>query len=222
MHWGPLFFSLLSLVATATMLLTRPSNWTYGLTIAASTGFVLAAVAGYPWKHCYGGLMLLGLLLCAAGDITGMHNFDWGAVAFLGAHVVFSMAFYAEGVTGKRLLATAVPMMVVDLALLAWLLPHVPVSDRWLIVPYLCLISIMVVLAGGIRLAMWRVMPLAGALLFFISDIFVARWKYVYPSGVNAYFCYPLYYLACLCLAVTISIKTHTTTKRNVVLGAQE
>lgn len=205
---GALFFALLSLVAAGGMVLTRPSSWAYTLTVIASTGFVLTAVAGRPWKHPYGGLMLSGLCLCTAGDIAGIHNFNWGAMFFLAAHISFSGAFCAEGVAGKRVWATAMLVSCIDLFLISWLLPHVPGPDRWLVIAYMCLLSLMVVLASGVLLPAWRILPAAGAVLFFISDIFVARWKYVYPSGVNAYFCYPMYYLSCVCFALSISART--------------
>ena len=205
---GAIFFALLSLVAAGGMVLTRPSSWTYTLTIIASTGFVLTAVAGRPWKHRYGGLMLSGLCLCAAGDIAGIHNFNWGAVFFLAAHIAFSGAFYIERGGGKRVVASVMLVILFDLFLVSWLLPHVPGRDRWLVLSYMTMLSLMVVLSSGVRLPAWRLLPAAGAVLFFISDIFVARWKYVYPSGVNAYFCYPMYYLSCVCFALSISAKT--------------
>ncbi|OQB99469.1 MAG: YhhN-like protein [Candidatus Hydrogenedentes bacterium ADurb.Bin101] len=49
---------------------------------------------------------------------------------------------------------------------------------------------------------------MCGALIFLISDIFVARWKFVDPSAINAFFCYPLYYISCALIALTISVRT--------------
>jgi hypothetical protein len=60
----------------------------------------------------------------------------------------------------------------------------------------------MVVMAVGVSAG--NPFVLAGAILFFVSDIFVARWKFVDTSGINALFCYPMYYTACVLLALSI------------------
>ena len=55
--------------------------------------------------------------------------------------------------------------------------------------------------AFGTRPGSPRGIFLPGAARFYVSDLFVARWAFVGGGSVNAYFCYPLYYAACLLLA---------------------
>ena len=67
---------------------------------------------------------------------------------------------------------------------------------------------VMVCLSSGIRMPRGRTLLMSGTLIFLVSDIFVARWKFVDSSPINAFFCYPLYYSACSLLALSISIRT--------------
>lgn len=69
---------------------------------------------------------------------------------------------------------------------------------------YIVAISLMAMFAAGVREGHGGLLILLGAVAFYVSDIFVARWKFVDTSSVNAYFCHPLYYAACLMLAFSV------------------
>jgi hypothetical protein len=62
-------------------------------------------------------------------------------------------------------------------------------------------ISIMVATACGTRHPNAVLLAVA-AVLFYVSDIAVAHWKFVSDGSWHAFFCYPLYYPACLLLAL--------------------
>jgi uncharacterized membrane protein YhhN len=69
-----------------------------------------------------------------------------------------------------------------------------------LVIGYMGVISVMVATAIGTRHPNVRLLAIA-ACLFYVSDIGVAYWKFMGGGSLSAFFCYPLYYPACLLLA---------------------
>ena len=148
--------------------------------------------------------MLIGLVCCWLGDYLGPHDFIYGLYAFLFAHLAFISAYVLLGIAWRRVASASAVMLVLGTAIALWLIPHVPRQDLFPVGIYMTGISVMVAAAAGIRPSSSRWIILTGAVVFYISDIFVARWKYVNPSPINAMFCYPLYYSACLTLALSL------------------
>ncbi len=168
--------------------------------VGASAGFLTVAWFSGATHHRYGHWMLGGLLLCAAGDVLGPLSFVLGSAMFLIAHILFVVAFCIWGINYRRC-ALSLIMLIPGGLLLSWLIPQVDQSMRWLIVAYTCIITTMVIAASGTHRLI-----LTGAVVFYVSDIFVARWKFVDHDSINAFFCYPLYYTACLILAYSIRL----------------
>jgi uncharacterized membrane protein YhhN len=73
------------------------------------------------------------------------------------------------------------------------------------VVAYIVVISVMVVFAFGAfgDGSTWLI-P-AGAVLFFASDLFVARNQFVAPDRVNRMWGLPLYYLAQVLFALSVA-----------------
>ncbi len=124
-----------------------------------------------------------------------------GVGAFLIAHLAFIMAFIQRTLRIRLVGVTAIPVLASSGIIAAWLLPHVPSGDWPMIVAYMGVISCMWLMAGGAAHDTVGRLAFIGATVFFVSDIFVARWRYVDSSSINAFICYPLYYTACLILA---------------------
>ena len=172
------------------------------LLVAASTGFVLTRIVrGLQTRAEW--LLLAGLIGCWLGDWLGPVDFLGSVVAFGAAHLLFIGAFASLGISARRALTAAVPVLLAGLAIGWWLLPHVSAEERGLIVGYMLVISAMVACAWGMEPGPGRGMLIAAATLFFISDIFVARWRFVAPGPENAFVCYPLYYASCLLFALS-------------------
>lgn len=123
-------------------------------------------------------------------------------IAFGLAHALLIGAFVAIGIERSRVPVVAAVTVAAGAAIGAWLLPEVPADLQPLIVGYMLLISAMVVCAWTTRGGPARGMLTVAATLFYISDIFVARWRFVSPGPENALLCYPLYYAACLLFAL--------------------
>ncbi len=184
--------------------LTRP------LLIVASTGFVAIALIGGGLAHRFGRFMVLGLVLCGLGDLLGPIDFTLGAMMFLLAHLAFIRAFAIHGVEGRRALRSLGLCIPISIVVLAWLLPHAEGGDRVLVISYTCVITAMLVLAMGMWAGSPRRLIIAGVVLFYISDVFVARWAFVGGGSLNAILCYPLYYGACLLLGRSASFETNS------------
>lgn len=197
-----------SMGGAITMVGLRGTDLRFPLVLTASSAFVFAGIAGQGWRHPFGRHMILGLFLCCLGDVVGSWNFFGGAFAFLAAHVAFIIAIWRQGVQYSVIKSIPIALLITVAGgiLLLWLLPHVPDSEKGFVVVYISIISLLVLAAASIRLKKGSALFLIGTLLFYLSDIFVARWRYIHPSPINAWFCYPLYYAACNTLALCIAL----------------
>ncbi len=175
------------------------------LTFLASTGYVGVAVTRGAFGGWYGRCMLLGLVGCWCGDMLGPGNFLAGLVAFLLAHFGFIGAFCINGIVWKRVLWGLSAVVLLGVPLLAWLLPHVPAAELGPVAAYMAMLGLMVIFVCGTSHNAVGRRALLGAVLFFVSDIFVARWRYVDPSPANGNICFPIYYTACIVLAMSVN-----------------
>lgn len=167
--------------------------------VACSLGFVAVALAGGVHGR-YGVLLLAGLALSVAGDALLLSRarsaFLAGLVAFLLAHVAYAAAF-APGSSRPAWALGAVAATVA--AVLAWLWRHLG-EMRVPVVAYCAVIGTMLWLALGVPAPLVR----AGALLFFLSDLLVARDRFVAPGKANRLVGWPLYYAGQYLLALSV------------------
>jgi uncharacterized membrane protein YhhN len=168
--------------------------------------FLGVAVAAGALDGTYGRLVLGALVLCWLGDVLLIPKssdaaFKGGLVSFLLGHVVLVVAFAWRGLDPTGLAAAALLSAVAVVLALRWLRPHVPDSFRVPVHAYMAVISLMVVAAAGATAA--GVAVVVGALLFYVSDLAVARERFVEKSFLNRAWGLPLYYAATLILAST-------------------
>lgn len=185
---------------------SRAGIWTWKP--IASTGFVATALAAGALESPYGRLVLAALAFCWLGDVLLIpdddRSFRFGIVAFLFGHVVFAAAFVRRGVDARAtVLALAAQSPSVWLTL-RWLVPHLRAGFRTAVPAYVVVISVMVATACGTFFAAPCVPLVAGALGFALSDIFVARDRFVRSELVNRVWGLPLYYVAELLLATSV------------------
>jgi uncharacterized membrane protein YhhN len=178
----------------------------------ASLGFVAAAWAGGALETPYGRSVLLALGLGALGDVLllprASATFLGGLVAFLLGHLAFARAFTVRGASLVAALGAA--LFVAPAAVLAWrwLAPHLPPKMRLPVRAYVAVISTMVIAAAAaVGQPRWPAI-LLGALLFYASDLAVARQRFVTPALANKLWGLPLYYGAQLVLAWTAARPT--------------
>lgn len=173
----------------------------------ASTAFITAGLAAGGLSTGYGRAVLLALFFSWWGDLflglSGM--FLYGLVAFLLGHIFFAVAFLVHGVDLKWIAAVVPAQAVVIYLILRWL-GDGPGDLQIPVYAYIAVISAMVALSFGAkgRGATWWVV--AGAVLFYVSDIFVARQRFVSPGPVNGLIGLPLYFAAQVVFAYTCKL----------------
>lgn len=176
--------------------------------------FVLTAVVQPHPNPAYYRLMLTGLVFCLLGDACLIFDrrsfFLTGLVAFLGGHLWYTAAFY--NIVGlNRWTAVGAAAVFVNAAIVSrWLQPHLEPKMKGPVTAYIVVISLMLTVA--VSLLGENAMPLrlqimvpAGALAFYISDLFVARNRFINRAFLNRLLGLPLYYTGQFLLAFSVS-----------------
>jgi uncharacterized membrane protein YhhN len=144
--------------------------------------------------------VLAGLCLSLAGDALLLSArrpaFLAGLVAFLLAHLAYAVAFAGRSAPPAWLL---LPLAAALALVLRWLWPRLG-SMKGPVMAYCLVISAMLFLALGVDRPEVRI----GAVLFYLSDLTVARDRFVAEERVNRVVGLPLYYAAQLLLALSI------------------
>jgi uncharacterized membrane protein YhhN len=176
--------------------------------IVASLSFMALAARHDVMRTDAGLLLFVGLVLSFIGDVALLSKekrpFLIGLGAFLLAHVAYAAAFLVRGVDVRMLPYTVAMLAVIGGLVLRWLWPHVKSSMRVPVVLYVIAISAMVALAGAL-LGERSATLLNGAVLFMVSDVFVARERFVKAGGINRPLGLPLYYAGQVLLVLGIS-----------------
>ena len=187
---------------------SQPGVWLWKTLAAAS--FLAAALVWSAPASAYGRLVLLGLALCACGDLLLVPRdkpawFVLGIFAFLAGHVAYAAAFVSLPRAPLALAAAATAVALGGWLSHAWLAPHLPAGFRWPVRVYLVAIGAMVVFALGAVGAGAPLAAGAGAVGFMLSDLSVARERFVAPSFINSAWGLPLYFGSQLLLAWSAS-----------------
>jgi len=175
---------------------------------AASTGFLGIAVASGAFDTGYGRWVFAALCLSWVGDVAlvsaARRWFLVGLAAFLLGHLAYVGGFAAAGVswTGAAIAAAALCLPAALVA--SWLWPHLPPGMRGPVAAYIAVISVMVAgaVGGALDGVPWAALP--AALAFYVSDVFVARDRFVAPGFVNRLAGLPLYYGAQIVFALSV------------------
>lgn len=191
---GLLFFEKKE--STRGIILTKP---------LLSAIFILTALVGSHSDPKYFVPVLAGLLFCLAGDVfllffSSKRLFLAGLVSFLTGHVLYTIAFFTRALPGMLTWIAGACGLAASGAVFVWLRPNL---GKMLIpvVAYMAVITVMVIGAASL---MWdekagfsgRALAFSGAILFYCSDIFVARQRFVIRQYVNRLVGLPLYYTA--------------------------
>ncbi len=178
---------------------------------AAALSFI---AAGWLWgaaDSVYGLWILAGLVLGAVGDVCLIPKgqgkaFLAGMIAFLVGHLAFAIAFLSLDLAPFWLGLSAVAMVAVGGFVLRWLLPNTPQKFKIPVLAYNLVIGAMVILACGATGAGATPLIAVGAIVFAVSDIFVARNRFVSPGFENRLIGIPLYFAAQLMIAATVAL----------------
>jgi uncharacterized membrane protein YhhN len=176
----------------------------------ASCGFLGLAIAAGALESAYGRVLLVALVLSWVGDVLLISRepggFLAGLASFLLAHLAYAGAFLVRGPSwgwaAAALVGLVAPYFLVD----RWLSPHVKPSLRGLVRIYGAAISVMMALACGVLAAGHAPVIFTGALAFYLSDLAVARDRFVREGFVNRLWGLPLYYASQLLLAWSVAL----------------
>jgi uncharacterized membrane protein YhhN len=203
---------LLTLVAVAVLMVGDARAHAPTLRVAkplASTGFLVVAVAAGGLHGGYGRAILVALALSWVGDVCLLSRrpgwFLAGLTAFLAAHVAFGVAFVVHGVALPWALGSVVLLAGPALGVRRWLSPHLPAGMRGPVDAYVVVITVMVALSLSCAAAGGSPWIAVGAIAFYLSDLSVARDRFVRSELRNRLWGLPLYYGAQLVLACTIA-----------------
>ncbi len=174
-----------------------------------SAGFIASAVMAGALDDGYGQAVLAALVLSWFGDVFLIPKekpkvFLLGVLAFLLGHVAFSVAFVIKGVSMAWVLGSVVPLGLVAAVVVRWLWPHVPAQMKGAVLAYVGVISTMLALAIGAVAAGANLWIFVGALMFYLSDLSVARQSFVTKSFINRLWGLPFYFIAQLIFAWTV------------------
>lgn len=205
------FFFLITLLADAVLLVGEKRQNRRIVWVAkpiAALGFLSVALFGGAFSTDYGTLIMIGLFLAAAGDIFLIPKarpwFLAGLVSFLAGHLFYAIAFAYRGIDPTATAIAAAVCALIAVVVGRWLLPHVEAPMKKPVLGYIAVISAMVALAVGTVAAHGMPTIAIGAIGFYLSDLAVARERFVASSFTNKLWGSPLYFLSQLILATTV------------------
>jgi uncharacterized membrane protein YhhN len=173
---------------------------------AASIAFVLIGAVAWQRGDPYATWIVAGLVLCAAGDVLLLweSTFDPGLLSFLLGHVAYVIAFQTTLPFSSWPWTLLAPGAAVGVAAAVWLWPYLGHRRRIAIGAYMFVITIMV--WGALAVTSAGLLPwtvAVGAVLFYLSDLTVARHRFVHAAFVNRAVGLPLYYAGQVLIALS-------------------
>lgn len=210
MIWLPI---VVCVVAVVGLLWAEKSGSRLGVWLTkpvAASVFVWSALNWGALETSYGRWLLLGLTLCFWGDVLLIPKsrrswFRAGIVAFLGGHLAYIVAFSSLEMGWRGLLFGGLMAGVLAWTVGRWLGPQLPAGFRQLVAAYVVVICAMLVAAFGAAESngIWRIA--LGGSLFALSDISVARDRFVSRAFLNRVWGLPMYFAAQLILASSVA-----------------
>jgi uncharacterized membrane protein YhhN len=158
--------------------------------------------------------LLAGLILCLIGDVClalpGEKMFTAGLGAFLLGHVFYIIGFSSLTSLGRWISPGAGLITGISAIIFFWLRPHL----KSVLVPVLFYILVITAMLSGAWAVYWKsalpapakALILMGASCFYLSDLFVARDKFIRDEFQNRLIGLPLYYLGQFALAFSIGL----------------
>ena len=188
---------------------TRATRIRFATKPLASLCFLVTALTAGAFDSDYGTWVFVALVLSAIGDIALLGStsptFLAGLVSFLLGHVAYVVAFAVRGLDAAWTVVGSLAMVLPLVVVLRWLLPHAG-EMRAPVAVYALVISAMVATAAGTVALEGDGRILAAAILFWVSDLAVARNRFVAPGPANRLWGLPLYYGAQFLFAWTVVV----------------
>lgn len=181
-------------------------------TILSGLFILTALLQPHPFPE-YGYIILIGLIFCLGGDVflalPQERMFLFGLVSFLLGHVCYVLGFFYVADLNPWTLGGSAIGLAVSGRVFFWLRPHLG-SMLVPVIAYIIVITAMVIGAftvfGDTRLhSTGRFLVIFGAVSFYISDLFVARDRFLKTEFTNRLLGLPLYYAGQFLLAFSVA-----------------
>jgi len=186
----------------------RAAPWRGWAKAAASVGFVAAALAAGAADSAYGVWVLAALCLGWVGDVSLVSArrswFLGGLAAFLLSHLAYVGAFTTVSPHAIVAAVVAGALLVPAVIVARWLWPHLAPDMRLPVLAYVAVITAMVAAAAGAAAGAGPLAAAPAAAAFYLSDISVARDRFVAPGFANRIWGLPLYYGAQIVFALSV------------------
>jgi len=174
----------------------------------------VALIARYSCQK-YFIMILAGLIFCMLGDVflifvNSKKLFLAGLVSFLIGHILYGSAFFTVSSPSLLTLVFAVFSIALSSTVFIMLRSYLGKMMAPVLV-YILIITVMVIgaatLMGDKKLnPVGRSLAFFGALLFYCSDMFVARQRFVKKEFANRFIGLPLYYIGQFMIACSIRL----------------
>ncbi len=174
--------------------------------------FVITAQLQPHSVPAYYHYLLVGLIFCLVGDVClalpQRKAFMGGLVAFLIWHVLYIFSFSSLIPISHWFSSGLFIIVGISALIFFWLRPHL----KSMLIPVLLYILVITIMASGAWAVFGqssfqisgRAFILVGALCFYVSDIFVARHRFIKEEYRNRLLGLPLYYTGQFMLAFSI------------------
>mgnify|MGYP001218952580 FL=1 len=180
-----------------------------------SSLFIVMAVTQAHGNMNYFYIILAGLVFCFIGDVClilffNEKIFEAGLAAFLIGHIIYSAAFFRKPDSMMILIAFAFLLIIAAAVIFLKLKPHLEGMIKP-VIAYIVIISVMAFTAfslreSGTQSVLAGNIVFAAALIFYLSDIFVARHRFVRKKFINRATGLPMYYAAQFMIAYSTGI----------------
>jgi len=174
--------------------------------------FVMTALQQPYSVPAYYHYLFVGLILCLVGDVClalpQKKAFMGGLVAFLIGHLLYIFSFSSLIPISHWFSSGLFIVFGASALTFFWLHPHL----KSMLIPVLIYILVITLMASGAWAVFGkssfqisgRALILTGALCFYVSDLFVARHRFIKQEYLNRLFGLPLYYTGQFMLAFSI------------------
>ncbi len=159
--------------------------------------------------------MVIGLVLGLVGDVflalgENPSCFRAGLAAFLLGHLAYVAAFGLHTRPGDWLQPGVLVLWAAAVVVFRWLRPNlgrmlVPVAAYVVVITFMVWAAWAALWGGRMNPAGARLI-LVGAVCFYLSDLFVARDRFMRPGYVNRLLGLPLYYLGQFLIAFSVGL----------------
>ena len=163
-----------------------------------------------PYYH----LLLLGLLFCLGGDVflalPQSKMFLLGLVSFLIGHIFYIIGFFSVAPINTWTWLGTFIVLVFSGYVYFWLKPHLGTMKVPVLV-YIIVITMMLsgawsILGESNLAGLGRVFIFSGAAFFYVSDLFVARDRFMKKTPINRFLGLPFYYTGQFLLAFSVGL----------------